>query len=364
MDAPFKQMENISFFMKGARAFGVPEYAMFGVPDLYEEKNMDSVTKCIFFLGGAIQKSVPGFRGPKLGIAMRDVKDEKREKGPVNLADGFRGAMDVSHVNAMQTSHVREVRPQGKLDWAPTQGRPPIELDPEDAELFEGGELSPVASEVGEEWDPALAMEIEDEARKMNPEMAIGIVVGLLRWKRKSLERVPAFDPPSQVDEEDGDVLKNRKPLPKGATRTIDMDAGGEVVPEPEKPKQVRGLILKKATNVLGKWQTRCFVLDAGRMLYFSTEAEVNSGVPRAEYDLLGAVVTFVDTKEKDQFEVVLRGSKRQAYNFKADTKRKGGGHSQGYSRGHWVHAFEEHISYAKSLAAYHVATGCFDQDK
>jgi hypothetical protein len=109
MNAPFKQMENISFFMKGARGLGVPEYAMFGVPDLYEEKNMDSVTKCLFFLGGAVQKSVPGFRGPKLGIAMRDVKDEKREKGPVNLADGFRGSIDISHVNGMQTSHVRKL---------------------------------------------------------------------------------------------------------------------------------------------------------------------------------------------------------------------------------------------------------------
>jgi len=106
----------------------------------------------------------------------------------------------------------------------------------------------------------------------MNPEMAIGIVVGLLRWKRKSLERVRA-------------------------------------------------------------------------------------------------AVAFVDTKEKDQFEVVLRGSKRKPYLFKADirmfTKRKGGGDSQGYTRGHWVHAFEEHISYAKSLAAYRVVTSrCFDQDK
>lgn len=210
----------------------------------------------------------------------------------------------------------------------------------------------------------------------MNPEMAIGIVVGLLRWKRKSLERVPAFDPPSRVDEEEGDVvpeleglLKNRKPVPRGATRTIDLAAGGVGVPEPEKPKQVRGLILKKATDVMGKWQSRCFILDAGRMQYFSTEEEADSGVPRAEYDLLGAAVAFVDTKEKDQFEVVLRGSKRKPYLFKADirmfTKRKGGGDSQGYTRGHWVHAFEEHISYAKSLAAYHVATSrCFDQDK
>jgi len=109
-DAPFSQMENISSFMSGARALGVPEYTMFGVPDLYEEKNMDSVTKCLFALGGAIQTSVPGFRGPKLGIKMHaNVRDEKRAKGPVNLADGFRGVIDMSHVNGMQTSHVRKI---------------------------------------------------------------------------------------------------------------------------------------------------------------------------------------------------------------------------------------------------------------
>jgi len=96
MNAPFKQMENITFFMDGARALGVPEYAMFGTPDLYEEKNMDSVTKCLFTLGGAIQTHVPEFSGPKLGIAMHDVKDEKREKGMAHMGDGFRGAMDTS----------------------------------------------------------------------------------------------------------------------------------------------------------------------------------------------------------------------------------------------------------------------------
>lgn len=96
MNAPFKQMENITFFMDGARGIGVPEYAMFGTPDLYEEKNMDSVTKCIFTLGGAVQVHVPEFSGPKLGIPMQDLKDAKREKGKVNMSDGFKGAMDVS----------------------------------------------------------------------------------------------------------------------------------------------------------------------------------------------------------------------------------------------------------------------------
>jgi len=97
MNAPFKQMENITYFMDGARALGVPEYAMFGTPDLYEEKNMDSVTKCIFTLGGAVQTHVPEFSGPKLGIAMAEAKDSKREKGNVDLSKGFAGAMDTSH---------------------------------------------------------------------------------------------------------------------------------------------------------------------------------------------------------------------------------------------------------------------------
>lgn len=96
MNAPFKQMENITYFMDGARGLGVPEFAMFGTPDLYEEKNMDSVTKCLFTLGGAVQTHVPEFSGPKLGIAMAEAKDTKREKGMVNMSEGFRGAIDTS----------------------------------------------------------------------------------------------------------------------------------------------------------------------------------------------------------------------------------------------------------------------------
>jgi len=96
MNAPFKQMENITFFMDGARGIGVPEFAMFGTPDLYEEKNMDSVTKCLFTLGGVVQTKVPEFSGPKLGIQMAEAKDAKREKGQVDLSRGFQGAMDTS----------------------------------------------------------------------------------------------------------------------------------------------------------------------------------------------------------------------------------------------------------------------------
>lgn len=94
MNAPFKHMENITYFMDGARALGVPEYAMFGTPDLYEDKSMDAVLRCLFTLGGAVQVHVPGFPGPKLGIPLQELKDERREKGVANLSAGLQGSME------------------------------------------------------------------------------------------------------------------------------------------------------------------------------------------------------------------------------------------------------------------------------
>merc|ERR1719205_220285 len=43
MQAPFKKMENITYFTNVAREIGVPESSMFATPDLFEEKNMGSV---------------------------------------------------------------------------------------------------------------------------------------------------------------------------------------------------------------------------------------------------------------------------------------------------------------------------------
>jgi len=95
---PFKQMENITYFMNAARDLGVPESAMFGTPDLYEEKNIGSVVTCIFTLGGAIQVSTPEFKGPKLGVALKhDSKDKKRGSGLLtDMSSGFNTSMDVA----------------------------------------------------------------------------------------------------------------------------------------------------------------------------------------------------------------------------------------------------------------------------
>jgi transgelin len=64
---PFKQMENISNFLKACRALGVAEHSVFETVDLFEGKDVGLVVRCLFALGSAIQCSVPAFAGPHLG---------------------------------------------------------------------------------------------------------------------------------------------------------------------------------------------------------------------------------------------------------------------------------------------------------
>lgn len=44
---PFKQMENISSFLKACRSVGVPEYSLFETVDLFELKDLGLVVKCL-----------------------------------------------------------------------------------------------------------------------------------------------------------------------------------------------------------------------------------------------------------------------------------------------------------------------------
>merc|ERR1711918_181520 len=67
---PFRQMENISAFIKGCRAIGVPEYDLFETVDLFEEKNIDVVMKCLDSFGRTIQKKIPEFQGPHFGAKL------------------------------------------------------------------------------------------------------------------------------------------------------------------------------------------------------------------------------------------------------------------------------------------------------
>eukprot|EP00742_Colponemidia_sp_Colp-10_P005575 GILJ01005958.1.p1 GENE.GILJ01005958.1~~GILJ01005958.1.p1 ORF type:complete len:401 (-),score=53.83 GILJ01005958.1:179-1381(-) len=66
---PFKQMENISAFIQGCRDLGVAEADLCSTLDLYEEKDLNAVVSCIHALGRAVQKNLPGYRGPRLGVS-------------------------------------------------------------------------------------------------------------------------------------------------------------------------------------------------------------------------------------------------------------------------------------------------------
>lgn len=65
---PFKQMENITAFLKACRAIGVAEFDLFETVDLFEQKNIDLVVKCLHALGRTVQKNLPDFTGPTLGV--------------------------------------------------------------------------------------------------------------------------------------------------------------------------------------------------------------------------------------------------------------------------------------------------------
>ncbi|XP_019929282.1 calponin-2 isoform X2 [Magallana gigas] len=63
--APFKQMENIELFLKGANAYGVPDNSLFQTVDLYEGRNMAMVIATILQVGTEAQRN--SFNGPVIG---------------------------------------------------------------------------------------------------------------------------------------------------------------------------------------------------------------------------------------------------------------------------------------------------------
>ncbi|KAG6610706.1 IQ motif containing GTPase activating protein [Phytophthora cinnamomi] len=65
---PFKQMENVSSFVRACRTIGVAEFDLFETVDLYNQKNIGQVVQCIHALGRTIQKTMPEYDGPRLGV--------------------------------------------------------------------------------------------------------------------------------------------------------------------------------------------------------------------------------------------------------------------------------------------------------
>jgi transgelin len=81
---PFKQMENITTFLRAARSLGVPEPDLFETVDLFDGKDLAVVVQCIHSLGSTLQAKHPKFGGPHLGV--RTATANRRNFTPEQLA--------------------------------------------------------------------------------------------------------------------------------------------------------------------------------------------------------------------------------------------------------------------------------------
>lgn len=66
----YKEMENITMFINYGRSLGVPDHLNMSTVALYEQKDIPQVIGCIHVFGSYVQKSVPNYRGPKLGATI------------------------------------------------------------------------------------------------------------------------------------------------------------------------------------------------------------------------------------------------------------------------------------------------------
>lgn len=102
---PFKQMENITAFLRACRAVGVAEFDLFETVDLFELKKVPLVVNCIHALGRAVQKNVPEFDGPSLGAKIATVN--KRTFSAAQMKEAAAAVPILAH----GSSQIMERRP-------------------------------------------------------------------------------------------------------------------------------------------------------------------------------------------------------------------------------------------------------------
>lgn len=60
-------------FGQACRTLGVAEHSLFETVDLFENKDLGLVVRCVFALGSSIQQTCPDFPGPHLGAKLHKV---------------------------------------------------------------------------------------------------------------------------------------------------------------------------------------------------------------------------------------------------------------------------------------------------
>ncbi|KAL5019693.1 hypothetical protein ScPMuIL_002585 [Solemya velum] len=116
MSAPFKQMENIEIFLKGAEAFGVQNTSLFQTVDLYEGRNMAMVLNTILQVGTECQRL--DFQGSKIGprpteSQHRDFSLEQLRQGHTQLTlqagtNRFASQKGMTAIGAVR--HISDIR--------------------------------------------------------------------------------------------------------------------------------------------------------------------------------------------------------------------------------------------------------------
>ena len=69
---PFKQMENISLFLRGIKSLGVHESDCFDTNDLFKGQDIGKVIQCVHSLGAVVRKRCKDYDGPQLGVKLAD----------------------------------------------------------------------------------------------------------------------------------------------------------------------------------------------------------------------------------------------------------------------------------------------------
>eukprot|EP00753_Platysulcus_tardus_P006057 PLAT13953.1.p2 GENE.PLAT13953.1~~PLAT13953.1.p2 ORF type:complete len:282 (+),score=89.73 PLAT13953.1:37-846(+) len=122
---PFKQMENVTNFIKACRALGVPEPDLFTTVALYELKNIGQVTTCLHALG-MHTRALPGYSGPSLGPKMAEAKPrtftdrQLRESRamPTRISEGSSKTMERSEID--RSREIVKPSPRAVADATPT----------------------------------------------------------------------------------------------------------------------------------------------------------------------------------------------------------------------------------------------------
>lgn len=83
-------MENVQNFQKALKEYGVPDIDVFQTVDLFEKKDIGTVTNTFFALGRAVWKD-PKWTGPKLGPKPADLNEREFTDEQMNAGQSIIG---------------------------------------------------------------------------------------------------------------------------------------------------------------------------------------------------------------------------------------------------------------------------------